>query len=130
MKPEVIVRGIHELETAFANTAVRVDPVLGKALRELAKPVQQQAQSLALGTGNVGPVWSRMRIGRRRLDVFIAEKERGSKVSWRKRPNLFPLLMSHALNPALEQNRAAIQMGAEKVIANLCRETEKEMFPV
>src|SRR5215471_4305708 len=96
---QFVVHGTREVEKAFANVAVKVDPALGAQLRAIAKPVQQDAQNLAVANiRNIGPNWSKMKIGRRRLNVYVAERQHGK--SGQTRANLFGLLMDRALVPA------------------------------
>lgn len=119
---DVIVHGAKEVEKAFADVATKVDPAIGKALREIAKPVQQDAQNLSvaafsqIGTG--AGSWSRMRIGRKRVSVYVAERQHGHHGAG-TRPNFYPRMMNEAMLPALERHRgeitAAVALAVEKI---------------
>jgi hypothetical protein len=121
---EVIVHGVKELEASFIKTAGTVDPVVGKALRELAKPVQSSAQELSVV--NVSQIqegakdWSRMKIGRKRTMVYVAERQKTTGLGT-PRPNLLPLMMDRALRPALQQHKGAIDAGVALQIELMLR---------
>lgn len=123
MKPQVVIHGVKELNAAFDDVATKVDPELGKALRTVAKPVKDTAQSLS-GQAIGGGPWSRARIKRKKLTVYVAPTQRGTKVPWRKRPNLNTLLMTRAYLPALKQHQGAIERGVSKVIDDLCKSVD------
>jgi hypothetical protein len=118
---EVIVHGAKEVEKAFADVAVKVDPAIGSALRAIAKPVQTDAQTLSMAAmsqiGSSPRSWSRMRIGRKRFGVYVAERQHGSGGA--TRANLYPRMMNEAMLPALERHRgeinAALALTIEKV---------------
>ena len=49
MSFEVVTRGLRELEAAFEDVKVKVDPVLGKALSAAAEPVKADVRRRAEG---------------------------------------------------------------------------------
>lgn len=81
-----------------------------RELRGVAEPVRADAESLAAsGIRNIGPDWSRMRVGLTPDVVYVAPRKRGVKRGSRKRRNLAPLLMTRALEPALDNNAHLIE---------------------
>jgi len=119
----LVVKGVEDVNKAFTKISTKVDPAIGKELREIAKPVQQTAQSLAVANisqvGGSGRSWSRMRIGRKKVMVYVAERQHGSGGS--PRPNFFPLIMREALEPALDTHRSAVRMAISNVLDKLIR---------
>lgn len=121
MKFSVVTHGFGELESALEDVKVKVDPAVGKALRAAAKPVQQTAQQMAVDNiRNIGVPWDQMKIGRKRLGVYVAEKQKKHGGAG-GRPNLSQLLMSRALVPALNAHRAEVTASVRAVIDMLCR---------
>lgn len=112
----VNVRGIKELNRAFALADRELAKQLRTQLREAAKPVAADAQQLAVqeirnvdrGKRIAGkPDWSRMRVGYGYGVVYVAPTNRGRRTRTRPalaRPNFGTLLMDRAMEPALEQN--------------------------
>ncbi len=102
----VIVHGARELEAAFEEVKVKVDPVVGKTLSAAGRKVRDSAQTFAVANiTNIGPTWSRMKSGRRGTMVYVAGKAHSSGGS--PRPNLSPLLFNQALLPAARANEEA-----------------------
>ncbi len=100
---KVIVHGARELEAAFEEVKVRVDPDVGKTLSAAGRVVRDAAQDLAVANiSNIGGPWSRMKSGRRGTMVYVAGKQHSSGGS--PRPNLSPLLFNQALLPAARAN--------------------------
>ena len=76
----------------------------------MAEPVRAEAASLAASSiRNIGPDWSRMRVGLTVDTVYVAPRQRGIKKGSRKRRNLAPLLMERAMVPALEHHTDEIE---------------------
>lgn len=124
----VTVRGLKELNRAFGLADRELAKQLRSNLREIARPIADDAQRLAeteirnmpLGKSIDGqPAWSRMRIGYGYGIIYVAPQERGRRsrriVSIR-RPNLATLLMDRAMDPALERNRGRIQGEVDKFL--------------
>jgi hypothetical protein len=103
---------LRELNRAFrlADKAVHQD--LRDALEEAAQPVRSDAQSLATQRiRRIGPTWARMRVGTAGGVVYVAPVERGAKGRGNqrfRRPNLADLMMSRAMEPALERNEGRV----------------------
>lgn len=49
MSFEIVTKGVHELQEAFEDVKVKVDPVLGKALSAAAEPVKADVKRRASG---------------------------------------------------------------------------------
>lgn len=88
-----------------------------KTLRDLAKPVQEEAQFRALGgIRNMTFTWSRMRIGLTLHGLYVAPKQRGVKGRGddpRRRRNLARLIQGRSFDPTIEHQRPAIVHGVE-----------------
>src|SRR4051812_43239552 len=99
------VKGLRELNRAFAAADKETQVVLKKAEAAVAEPVRVEAEQLAVQTisglrrTRGVPVWSLMRIGVTRTSVYVAPKKRRGRPNLR-RPNLAPLLMGQAMEPA------------------------------
>jgi hypothetical protein len=109
--PEQAVRieGLRELERAFRLYGNGLEKGVREALTTAAEPVRTEAQSLARSSiRNIGLTWSSMRIGVTRRTAYIAPQQRGRRGgagNVRKgRPNLAPLLLDRAMQPALANN--------------------------
>jgi hypothetical protein len=104
------IRGQRELEAAFMDVRREVVKELRPALLAAAEPVRSEAQSLAVqGIRNIGPQWSRMRIGATPKAVYLAP--RSKRRSGSPRPNLawgLALAMQNALEAKQEEVIAAV----------------------
>jgi len=109
----VSVRGLAELNRALRRTDREVRLGVRSELREVAEPVRSQAEALAGSEiRRIGPVWQRMRVGVTTNLVYVATKQRGVSGrgrGGRRRPNLAPLLMDRAMQPALDRNAGQIE---------------------
>lgn len=122
------VRDLTGLNRAFAAAGRAVKDDLRDALIESAEPVRADAKRLALQeitnireTRRGRSAWSDMRVGVERGGslVYVAPVERGVKTKGRQhlaRPNLAPLLMDDAMEPALEQNRDKVARRLEQML--------------
>jgi hypothetical protein len=117
---EVYVKGLRELQAALAKADRDTRLGLRADLRNVAQPVQQDAQQLALSTITGmprSPRWAGMRIGVTRSLVYVAPRQKGTRGRVPGgRPNLANLLMSKAMEPALERNRASIERSMDAVL--------------
>jgi hypothetical protein len=116
---EVVVEGLREFQAALAKAdrdtrlGVRAD------LRDVARPVADDAQHLALSTitgMRRSPKWAGMRVGVSRTLVYVAPRKRGVKSGPAKRRNLADLLMDNAMEPALERHTDEIEHSVEVVL--------------
>lgn len=106
MPTEVKVSGRAELERAFAELGRDVRVGMRPALREVGEVVRADAQSRAgANIRNIGPTWERMRLGVTLRAVYIAPRTHANGGS--PRPNLAPLLMDMAMQPALDAHQEA-----------------------
>lgn len=119
-----VVHGTREVTKAFEDVKTKVDPAIGKALRNIAKPVQMEAQNRAVSNfsniGSGGRSWSRMRIGRKRIAIYVAEKQHSSGGS--PRPSFVSGLYDTAMKPALEAHKAAVALEIERAIEKITKE--------
>jgi hypothetical protein len=103
----VSVKGLRELSRAFGKLSVELKQELRETLAAAGDPVRARAESLASSEiRNIGDHWSRMRLGVTTSLVYIAPASRRRRGS--KRPNLAPLLMDRAMQPALDQEAPAV----------------------
>lgn len=104
---EVRVEGLRDLNRAFARLGAGVKKELVGELALAAEPVRAAAVELAVsGIRNIGPRWSQMRVGVTQSLVYVAPKSRRRRGS--PRPNLAPLLMDRAMQPALDENKEEV----------------------
>lgn len=104
---EIRVKGAAELERAFRGLRREVLAELKPALREIAEVVRSDAeQRAAASISHIGPKWGRMRVGMTTSVVYVAPKSRRHGGS--PRPNLGGLLMTKAMQPAMDENKEAV----------------------
>lgn len=109
----VVVKGYRELDRAFRNVSKDVSRTQRAALKVVAEPARAAAEQLAVGNiTNIGSHWSRMRLGVLARGVYLAPTSRRTS-GGSPRPNLAPLLMDRAMQPAVDQNEDKIIIGLE-----------------
>lgn len=119
------VEGLADLNRAFALADAKVARELRNELRTIAEPVRTDAEALAVsGISRVGVPWSRMRIGVTRHTVYVAPRQRGTRVFTRRRPNMAGLLRDRAMVPAVERNQERIVQGTERFLNEVGRTWE------
>lgn len=100
----VSVKGLRELNRAFAQLSADLRHELRAELAAAGEPVANAAEQLALANiSHIGDHWSRMRVGVTTTLVYVAPRSRRRRKASYARPNLAPLLMDKAMQPALEQ---------------------------
>jgi hypothetical protein len=105
----VRVRGLRDLERAFARFGAAEKKMLTASLAAAAEPVRVRAQELAASRiRNIGPRWQEMRVGVTTRLVYVAPKHRRGRNPNLARPNLAPLLMDRAMSPALAEKEAEV----------------------
>jgi hypothetical protein len=126
MPPAVQVKGLRELQAAFAHADRATRLGLRAELQHVAEPVQRDAQALAgqeISGMRRSPRWARMRVGVTRRLVYVAPKQRGVKTrnprDPRRRPNLAPLLMARAMEPVLERHETEIVIATEAMLDHI-----------
>lgn len=117
------IRGLKELNRAFAVANREMQKDLRAALDSAASPVRRDAQANALALG-VGVTWSSMRTGVTRSSVYVAPVARGTRVTGRKRSRFATFLMDRAMSPALEANRDKVIDEIEDAIGDMARAWE------
>lgn len=112
--PTIEVKGLRELQRAFALAGAAAKKEVRAALAEIGEPIARDAEALAAAKiRRIGKKWPQMRVGVTQTFVYVAPQQRGT-LSKRNptrysRPNLFDLLMGRAMEPALEQNAPFIE---------------------
>lgn len=128
MVSAVRVRGLRDLQRAFALADAKLTRELRKKLREVAEPIRSDAERLARERiTRIGIPWSQMRVGVTRTLVYVAPRERGklSRANRQlRRPNLFDLLFGRAMEPALERNEGRVAEGVDQVLSTVGRAWE------
>lgn len=125
----VRVEGFRELQRAFKLAGGDLQTKLRVRLREVAEPVRETAEALAVEEiTRIGVPWSRMRVGFTTTSVYVAPQQRG-RLSRRnpalKRPNLAGLLLHDALEPSLERNVTGVTHGLEGLLEEIGTDWER-----
>lgn len=122
----IVVSGLADLQKAWAVADRETSKELREALREAAKPAATDAHALALHTiPRMTVPWSRMRVGVTRRSVYVAPRQRETRVKRRKRPNLADLLAGRAMQPALNRNVSRVEDRVEDALASVGRKWEQ-----
>lgn len=125
MADAVRVRGLRELNLAFAQADKTLIREKRDALRRVADPVASDAEHLALiDIDNIGIPWSRMRIGVTQRSVYVAPAHRATRSPELRRPNLAPLLLDK-METALEHNAREVERELEDVLDQVGRVWER-----
>ena len=100
----------------------QVEGDLVESLEEAAQPVELEAEALAVSRiRNMprSPRWAGMRIGVSRMEslVYMVPAARSRRRT--KRPNLADLLLTRAMDPALEHNAAQVEKTVDHMLAEL-----------
>lgn len=120
MAAEVRIEGFRELNRALRFIDKNVAKEIRDEFREAAEPVRASAETLAVSRiRNIGPVWSRMRVGSTAREVYVAPRARRRGGS--PRPNVGRLLFEQSMVPALEKHRGEIEKRTEDVLDRLGR---------
>lgn len=121
----VHIRGLRELNRAFAIADKEMQAYTRTQFREVAEPIRSEAASLALsGIRNMSrsTAWAGMRTGVVRSLVYVAPAKRGTKRVSRggnvrmQRPNLADLLAERAMEPALEQHEHDVERRVDEAL--------------
>ena len=117
------VRGLRELQRDFKKMEGSLSKEVKSGLKEAAEPVKETAQQLALSrirNMTSSPDWAEMRIGVTARSVYMVPQRRRRGGS--ARPNLSPLLLERAMDPALEQRADDVVARVDKVLGHLAGE--------
>ncbi len=112
------VKGFTELHRALKNADKETRLGIRKVERQVAEPVRVEAQALAAREiSHIGKEWAAMRIGITQKLVYVAPKQRRKRGS--ARPNLAGLLLTKAMEPALEKHREQIERSMEQALEEM-----------
>lgn len=121
MADAIRVQGLQELSRAFGRISADLRAEVRSELAAAGEPVRARGESLARSDiRNIGDRWSQMRIGVTSSLVYVAPKARRRRGS--PRPNLAPLLMDKALQPALDQSAPEIVAHMDAMLGRLAGE--------
>ena len=121
----VVVDGLADLQRAFAVADKETSREFRDALKDAAEPVREDAERFARGRiSHIGSSWSRMRIGVTRRAVYVAPRNKGTRDRAMRRKNLADLLLSKAMEPALEQNIRHVENEVEQALTKVGRKWE------
>src|SRR5262249_11509096 len=121
----VELHGMRDLQRAFRRAEPAARKKVRSAFAGAAVPVARDAEGLARSSiTRIGEKWPQMRVGVTQRSVYVAPKQRGARRADdpRKRPNLAPLLMGRAMEPALAQNANEIEHAAERALDRIADE--------
>lgn len=115
------LRGMAELQRAFAHSSREARTVVRREFRGIAEPIAREAEQLSLSRIRHmpgSPRWAQMRIGVTRRAVYVAPKKRGvrGRTDPRRRQNLAGLLMTRAMEPALQHHESSITHDVERAL--------------
>lgn len=117
------VKGLRELNRAFAAADAKLARDLNDSLKAAAEPVRVDAEHMAVaGIRRITQEWSRMRIGGLRSGVYVAPTARSVRGrSPRRRPNLATLLLGRSMLPALESNAPEVSRRVDRLLGDIER---------
>jgi hypothetical protein len=123
----VAVRGLRDVQRGLKDAEKEVRLGFRKELRAVAQPVADDAAIRAASSiRRIGPDWFKMRVGVTQTSVYVAPRERGvaprsgARRQTDKRPNLAPLLMDRAMQPALDAHGAQAEKAIEQALDRMC----------
>ena len=122
MEPKIVVHGLADLQRAFQFAEKDAKKEVRTALREVAGPIQRDAESNASRFQNIGPRWGKFRIGVTRSLIYVAPKQRGRQTQKNRaygRPLFGTKLMDEAMDPALQKNIHNIEHQMEQALDRL-----------
>ena len=121
----VTVRGLSDLQRAWAVADKETSRELREALKEAAEPVRADAQALTLNRiRNMTIPYSRWKVGVTSRSVYVAPKWRETRVKSRRRPKLADLMAERAAQPALTRNIAQVERKVDGALATVGRKWE------
>lgn len=121
--PAVQVKGLRELQRAFALADRATRKELRAALALAAEPIARDAEELARANiRRIGEKWPQMRIGVTQKLIYVAPKQRGRLTKRNparyRRPNLFDLLfglMERSLDENIDGVEASVGRALDRV---------------
>lgn len=121
--PAVQLHGMRDLLRAFSKADRDTKKGTRAVMSAIAQPVASTAEELAVQRiTRIGPRWSKMRVGLTTRVLYVAPRQRGVRggAGRRRRPNLAPLMMDRAMEPALEQHRPAFELALDRALDQIC----------
>jgi hypothetical protein len=116
----VIVKGLRDVNAAFAHTDREIRLGWRAGMRQVAEPVRRDAElaaSSSIPHMPASPKWARMRVGVTRNMVYVAPRQRGTRGRTAAgRTNLAGLLMDRAMQPALDRHEPEITARMEHLL--------------
>lgn len=120
------MKGLRELNRAFARADRTLKQEKDDTLRAAAEPVRADAERLAVQQiSRIGMEWSRMRVGVTQRAVYVAPATRSTRVRSRKRPKFGTRLMEEAMVPALDRNRGQVVEKIDGLLRDVGRTWER-----
>lgn len=127
MSGAIRVKGLGDMNRALARTSKDVRLGIRKELREVGKPIGDEAQHLARSNisglrkrvGKKGRDWSKMRVGATLDLVYVVPRQRGLKSGPRKRRDFADLMMNDAMQPALDHHGPDIEREVDKMLGRV-----------
>ena len=114
MAGAVRLEGLVEFQRALAECSRTLARELHAELLAAGEPVARTAQALAVQRiPKMTEPWSDFRVGSTTALVYVAPKQRGTRITQRKRKNFAEILMTSAMEPALAANETLIGQRAQ-----------------
>lgn len=115
MASGVRVEGLRELQRSLRGVDRDYARDMKKELRAIGETVSHAAEQKASGSiRNIGPTWSRMRVGVTQSLVYVAPRARRRGGS--PRPNLANLLLRRAMEPAVDEKQDDTERQLESLL--------------
>jgi hypothetical protein len=115
----VRVEGLKDLQRAFKQLDGGLAGEIRSTLHKIAAPVAAEAsQRASAEITNMTPAWAAMKTGATMRGAYIAPGVR-RQGGGSPRPNLSRLLLARAMLPAVENRRADIERGLERMLDRL-----------
>ena len=112
-----LIKGYTAMQRAFKKADKDLPKDLRETLKAVAEPVRRDAADRAVREiTNIGPKWSQMRTSVTQRGVYVAPRQRRGRM---KRPNLAPLLMDRAMQPALDAHASETEREVGKALDGL-----------
>jgi hypothetical protein len=111
--------GLVEMQRALSQLEPAIGRQLTADLKKAGEPVAVTAETFAVNeirNMSKSPKWSKFRVGSYVGVIYIAPKQKGTKVRARRRPNLAGLLMDRAMEPALSANESFVAGAADAAV--------------
>lgn len=116
----VRIEGLAQLQRSLREIEPKLLAEFRKELVAAGEPVARAAHGLAVqNIPKVTEPWSEFRVGATTNLVYVAPKQRGSKIGPRKRPAFASLLLKRALEPAAPLADGILQKQADEALRNV-----------